>query len=66
MEAAGVDLTELAFKAGVTYRTVQRWLAGEVEPRGFKVKQKISSALGKDADDVGWMYEPIREEPTPA
>lgn len=57
MQVAGVDITELAFHSGVTYRTVQRWLAGTSEPRGFAVKKLISDALGKE--NVGWLYEEI-------
>jgi transcriptional regulator with XRE-family HTH domain len=57
MQEAGVGLEELAFRVGVTYRTVQRWLSGESEPRGWEVKLRISETLNRGADP-GWLYEP--------
>lgn len=47
----GITHEELARRANVTLRTVQRWQDGESEPRGAQLLN-LANALGVDPDSL--------------
>lgn len=57
-ERKGVTREWLAFKAGLTVRTIERIEGGQVEPQRA-TRRVIAAALECDVTDLGWPEEAV-------
>ena len=60
MESAGLTREGLAAAAKVKTRTVYRWLAGRSTPRSADTVVRVARALGRSAEDLFGVQDPVQ------